>query len=478
MTLVVTPGKTNYPYGAPPTQLPALLPGEFPSLGSGIQFTQYTCLYGPYTVPTNSDGTTNFIAGTNPGDGCSPINTNIADYANPTSGAFTWEAVICPQFNVLNPPYVTQFISGDSGFPTRSWQFRISAGHLEYIDNITTGSKTYDGNIPSTGPDAAVVGGWYHVALAFSGTAPTNGDAPNKLTMYWTRLDPSRTNATAVTNFTKTANQTGSTFFCISGVGRANIWNNVGGGAGFQGIIQEVRMSSICRKPNEMAFNSTISSELPIFVLQPNPTILVGFGQPLTIQATAFGSPTPALVWSQNGTQLPGQTNSTLVISNATFAVAGTYLCNATNSVGGTNSTSCVVTVGAAIDGLYSSGVDNNGNLLYPTAAGLPDPHYYLEQSPDPFSTIPNAIIWANAAPLSGQGGSYAPQGATAGWIGPEKNGGQGANTRGDIRILKLISISTREIPTPANVTGRRHHPRLWNRFRRHYYFNSQRCIN
>lgn len=448
MALVVTPGKTNFPEGTP-TQFPVLQPGEFPSLGNGIQFSQFTCLYGPYDVVTNSDGTTNFNGGVG---GCVALNTNISDYVNTNTGAFTWEAVICPQFNAANPPFITQLICGDSGFSSRSWQFRLTGGHLEYIDNISGGSKTYDGNIPKTGPDAAVVGGWYHVALAFTGTAPTNGDAPNTLTMYWTRLDPANTSAHPLAVFTKTTMQNGLSFFCISGSGRANIWNNVGGGSGFEGIMQEVRLSSVCRASNQMAFNSTVSADPPIFVLQPPASTLVGFGQTLTIAATAFGSPAPAFVWTQNGTPLPGQTNNILVISNATFAANGTYQCNATNSIGGTNSTTCVVSVGGSFDGLFNSGVDNNGSPLNTTAPGSIDLHYFLEQTADPFSTIPNAIIWGNQAPVSPNGG-YAPNASTAAWIGPEENNGLGAATAGPYDFQTHFYIDQGD-PATATLTG------------------------
>ncbi len=448
MALVVTPGKTNFPFGTP-TQFPTPQPGEFPSLGNGIQFSQACCLYGPYNVVTNADGTTNFNGGV---DGCITLNTNISDFVNTNTGAFTWEAVICPQFNAANPPFITQLVCGDSGFSSRSWQLRFTGGHLEYIDNISVGSKTYDGNIPTTGPDAAVVGGWYHVALAFTGTAPTNGDAANKLTMYWTRLDPANTNAHPLATFTKTTMQNGLSFFCVSGSGRANIWNNVAGAGGFLGIMQEIRLSGVCRTSNQMAFNSTISSDPPIFVLQPPAATLVGFGKTLTITATAFASPAATFGWTQNGAPLTGQTNNTLVISNVTFAANGTYQCNATNSVGGTNSTTCVVSVGAPFDALFNSGVDNNGNPLNVTAPGSVDLHYFLEQSPDPFSTIPNAIVWGNQGPVSPIG-AYAPNGATATWIGPEENNGQGAATAGPYDFQTRFYIDQGD-PATATLTG------------------------
>ncbi|HTB84773.1 MAG TPA: LamG-like jellyroll fold domain-containing protein [Candidatus Sulfotelmatobacter sp.] len=449
MTLVVTPGQINVPDGTP-TQFPSIQPAEFAALGSGIQFTQYTCLYGPYNVITNSDGTTNFNGGV---DGCTPMNTNMTDYANPTTGAYTWEAVICPLVSVVNPPYIMQLITSDSGFTAaspngRAWQIRFTGGHFEYIDiSSASPNSTFDGNIPTTGPDAALVGGWYHVALAFSGTAPTNGDAANQLTMYWTRLDPANTNAHVIGTFTKTTKQAGNPVFCISGSARANIWNNVGGGAGFQGIIQEVRISGVNRNASQMAFNNLNNSLPPLVVLQPPATTLVAYGQTLTIPASVFGSPTPVLTWTQNGVPVPGQTNNSLVISNVTFATAGTYQCNATNSSGGTNTINCVVTVGASIDSLWNSGVDNNGNPLDVTAPGSVDLHYLLEQTADAYSTIPNAIVWNSSL------GAYAPDAATAAWIGPEQNSGLGANTAGTYDFQTHFYVDQGD-PATATVTG------------------------
>ncbi|MGH7980054.1 MAG: immunoglobulin domain-containing protein, partial [Limisphaerales bacterium] len=56
-------------------------------------------------------------------------------------------------------------------------------------------------------------------------------------------------------------------------------------------------------------------------------------------------------------------------------------------------------------------------------------------------------------APLSGQGGSYAPEGASAGWIGPEENFGLGANTSGTYDFETRFYIQQGD-PKSATVTG------------------------
>jgi len=64
---------------------------------------------------------------------------------------------------------------------------------------------TMEGNLPVTsGPDQAVQGQWYHVAVTFTGLSPTNSDTAGVLSFYWTLLDGSRTNADLLATFNMT----------------------------------------------------------------------------------------------------------------------------------------------------------------------------------------------------------------------------------------------------------------------------------
>src|ERR1051326_9225568 len=60
----------------------------------------------------------------------------------------------------------------------------------------------FKSTLPSTGPDAAIAGAWYHVAVTYTGSTPTNSDTANQLTFYWTLLDANRVAADKLGQFT------------------------------------------------------------------------------------------------------------------------------------------------------------------------------------------------------------------------------------------------------------------------------------
>lgn len=70
----------------------------------------------------------------------------------------------------------------------------------------------------------------------------------------------------------------------------------------------------------------------------------------VVFSAIATGTPTPSLQWQRNGTAIPGATQSTLVLSAATVAQAGTYTCLATNSAGSATSAAATLTVSPTTD--------------------------------------------------------------------------------------------------------------------------------
>jgi hypothetical protein len=71
----------------------------------------------------------------------------------------------------------------------------------------------------------------------------------------------------------------------------------------------------------------------------------VASGSTVVFSFPATGSPAPAFQWSLNGTPISGATSSSLVVSGATAANAGTYSCVATNTVGGATSNSATLAV-------------------------------------------------------------------------------------------------------------------------------------
>lgn len=163
-------------------------------------------------------------------------------------GAFTFEAIIRPDVDPLGPPNNMQILCGDraGGLDVRSWQFRItSAGQLEFI-LLASGVQSLVAPLPSSGPNTALQGQWYHVAVTYTGIEGTDGN----LKMYWTLLDENRTEANLLAEFNMQADLGGEPLFAVGTSGRNPT------GEGFHGLIDEVRISILDRYPNEMQFVS------------------------------------------------------------------------------------------------------------------------------------------------------------------------------------------------------------------------------
>jgi hypothetical protein len=383
--------------------------------GYCVETTNFSCLLAPFYAPNPTTvNAVNFLAG-----------TNLSDVINTNTGAFTFEALVCPIVNPLTAGRNMEIISGDSGFAFRAWQFRINAsGQLEAnigINNAGTTVHDVFMTLPSTGPDAVVAGQWYHVAVTYTGDTPTNGDTAKQLKLYWTYMDPTRTNADVLlaTNLTYGFTNIAVPLLAIGGSGRGSPIQNVANSEGFVGLIDEARISSYCRKSTEMAFNTNLFVASPVVNISSDQTNqLVGYGHTYAITPTESGTVPITNQWFQNGIALPGQTNLALIITNVTFAANGNYQLFATNSAGSASSVVCPMTVGAAFNGAFNSGVDANGNGLYLTAPGSADLHYQLVQSADPNNPGPNAIIWGGTP----NGG--APSTAVSCWIGPRNGNG------------------------------------------------------
>src|ERR1017187_581821 len=113
--------------------------------------------------------------------------------------------------------------------------------------------------LPTTGFDAAISNTWYHAAVTYTGQNPTNGDPANIITFYWTLLDANRTVADKLGQFTATRPLSGAPQgisaptlgIAVSGRPAAN---NPGNNEGLLGSIDEVRISNVALKSNQMAF--------------------------------------------------------------------------------------------------------------------------------------------------------------------------------------------------------------------------------
>jgi hypothetical protein len=328
-------------------------------------------------------------------------------------GAFTFEGIVRPDVDPLAPPNHMNMICADSagGLDVRSWQFRINtAGRLEFI-LLNGGVQSLTAPLPNSGPNAAVAGQWYHVAAAYNGHENEDGN----LKLYWTLIDKGKTEAALLATFKMQADLGGQPLFTIGTSGRNPA------GEGFRGLIDEVRISSVDRRANEMLFTESGSSQTPAFTLNPKDT-LVGLGETLKLQTLVSGGQPMSYQWQFNGVDLPGQTEDTLVIPNVGYEQEGGYRVVATNSFGRAISDEAHVTIGASFSGLFNTGVgfDPNGVLgLLPGNAV--DPHYFLIDSNDTAHLDPETLVWVDDV---GPFPSYIVNGPKSAWIGAVVNPG------------------------------------------------------
>jgi len=448
---------TNFTYFGQPG------PDSADGYAYAITTAKYSCLYEPYQYfpPTNWNPYPFNVA-------C----TNIANFVNTNTGAWTMETLIQPQVNLATYSALANqyLIDGDGpgnlSLPTRAWQWRIDYNsgkpELEFNDVSCPGTNhQLFAFLPTTGPDAiasAPPWPWYHVALAWTGGQPTNSDSPHLLTVYWTLVDPARTNGVAdvLTNFPLAFTYTnkvgtgmvinapntlstglypsnslhGTPMLLIGGLGRGTVTNGIAGAGGFLGSIAEARLSMSYRHTNEFMFNPTVVPEPPTILSVATNTVVSYLGT-LKVQLIETGSQPITNQWYQiiNGVTnlLAGQTNLQLVVSNVTFAANGYYQLTAANAYGTTNSVLAQITINPAVEGAFNTGCDTNNNPLDATAPGSVDQHWQLLLDPDPAGIVPNAIVWNDGNPVVPIG--LAPVNGASVWIGPRQNAGTTGGT-------------------------------------------------
>ena len=206
-------------------------------------------------------------------------------YADPTTGAFTYEAIVWIGFDPARNLGLSadggngrgtplEIVSCESGTTTsRVFQFRIvpvgmrpavalppATGPLLTFENVRAGNlgqTTIYAAIPTNGPDAILSNQWYHAAVTYNGSPDTVGN----LKFFWTLLDPARKSAAQIGIISTNTMLSGlnplysaSTPLLLGNEGRNRNGN-------FLGLIDEVRLSSVARPANGMMF--TGDSPLP-----------------------------------------------------------------------------------------------------------------------------------------------------------------------------------------------------------------------
>jgi len=273
-------------------------------------------------------------------------------YADATTGAFTYEAVVRVDFNPdtitsaqLNaqPMYIVTCESATTG--QRPWQWGVlapaAAGGILNLRFFAGGSgapNNFGVTIPRTGPDAIVQGSWYHVAVTFSGGA-TTGTAKQYLTL----IDTNRTLAAQVG-----ADFTLSKLVPLSSATPTFRIGNVGRPPNFQrwiGLIDEVRFSKVALSATTMMFNS-----INVVILQDPVSQSLAVGQPANFNVTAAGLPTLYYQWRTNSIAILGATNSTYALPSAQLSDAASYDVVITNSTSAATSAVATLTMRVPLD--------------------------------------------------------------------------------------------------------------------------------
>jgi hypothetical protein len=188
-------------------------------------------------------------------------------FDNPTSHAFTMEAVVKIGFNptvAWTQPQEIVSGEGDAGDSSdRSWQFRIEANtspstttwklRFQKISGFggvggSTANWDITRDIPITGDDAIMQDGWYHVAVTYNG----NLNDPNSISLFWTKMDPANTTAHQLG---ACANMNGWLREQDCDLAIGNEMRDFNGETEpFNGSIDEVRISDTARGAGDMMF--------------------------------------------------------------------------------------------------------------------------------------------------------------------------------------------------------------------------------
>ena len=169
-------------------------------------------------------------------------------------GAFTIEALV--KFNQLPadaPGLALDVVSMDGEWTNRVFNFRVEKpGFLNFIpfsgQNVRGGGLA---TIPVSGPHAINTRDWFHLAVTYAG----NEGAPGNLKLYWTRIAPGLAAANEIGRGSLAADlSTDLGDFAIGNTGRTVQGKRECNP--FPGLIDEVRISSIARQPEDFFFVS------------------------------------------------------------------------------------------------------------------------------------------------------------------------------------------------------------------------------
>ena len=179
------------------------------------------------------------------GDDVNPV---LISELTGSDGAFTFEAIVKPavaQNAIGHHMEIICLEDDDSAAGERGFQFRINNNGMLRFQTLAGIVVSFDASISFTADQ------WYHVAVAYNGQENT----ADNLKLYWTELG-SGTSAQVVGSYQldEDLKSDVSSFFCVG-----NELRPTGGYTeNFEGLIDEVRISSVGRSADDMIFRSSV----------------------------------------------------------------------------------------------------------------------------------------------------------------------------------------------------------------------------
>ena len=209
-----------------------------------LTFNDGAALGTSYSGFANAVNTYDGGSGSGPYAGSSSSKVHVSDLVG-SDGAFTFEAIVNPQVEQGAIPNHMEIIcleDSDATAGQRGFQLRIN-------DDGSLRFQTLAGVVSSF--DAAIsynAGSWYHVAVTYNGQENT----ADNLKLFWTEID-AFTSVQEVGSFQLTADLDMDVdgYFSVGNELRPTAYSE-----NFEGLIDEVRISSIQRVSSEMLYSA------------------------------------------------------------------------------------------------------------------------------------------------------------------------------------------------------------------------------
>jgi hypothetical protein len=184
-------------------------------------------------------------------DGAPVSADRLADHSSMlgAGNTFTIEALVRLNTALGGNRQIICTDSGEASNANRGFQFRFNNSNLEFNwIGKASGTAGVTVAVPTTGAEAFAINTWFHVALAYDGTT---------LRFYWTRLDAARTSATLLHTVTTDIDATDDMQLVLGNEARAV--GTTGSTEGLNGLLDQVRISTVARSASEFVFTTSDS---------------------------------------------------------------------------------------------------------------------------------------------------------------------------------------------------------------------------